>query len=366
MNNDAKNTKALIAMSGGVDSSVCAALMSKDGYDCIGVTMKLHSESADEQAEKTCCTANDAEDARSVCFMLGIKHYVFNLSGDFDREVIKRFIEAYETGFTPNPCIDCNRYIKFERLYQRAKELGCEVIATGHYARTEYDEQSGRWLLKKSRNIVKDQSYVLYAMTQEQLAHTRFPLGEFESKGEIRRIAEQMELINARKKDSQDICFVPNGDYSGFIRRYTGKDYPEGDFIGENGEVFGRHKGIICYTTGQRKGLGLSFAQPMYVCAKNPEKNTVTLAPESALYSSVLFARDFNWISLEQPPKEPLRVYAATRYHAKEAPAYALALPDGAVKITFDEPQRALSAGQAVVLYDGDIVVGGGTIFSKE
>lgn len=357
--------KALVAMSGGVDSSVCAALMKQSGYECTGVTMKLHSETEDE-CEKSCCTAKDAEDARAVCFKLGMKHYVFNFTGDFDELVIRRFVNAYENGFTPNPCIDCNRYMKFERLFLRAKELGLDVIATGHYARIEYDESSSRWLLKKAKNTAKDQSYVLYAMTQEQLEHTRFPLGEYESKEQIRAIAEELGFINASKKDSQDICFVPDGDYATFIRDYSGKDYPEGDFIGLDGQVYGTHKGIICYTIGQRKGLGLSFPQPMYVCRKDVKSNTITLAPEKELYSSCLIAADFNWISLATPPKEPIRVFAATRYHAKEAPAYAVSLEDGTVRVTFDKPQRAISAGQAVVLYDGDIVVGGGTIISKE
>ena len=349
-------------MSGGVDSSVSAALMKQAGYDCIGVTMKLHSEAEDECGEKSCCTARDAEDARSVCIKLGIKYYVFNFTGDFDRQVVQRFVSAYENGFTPNPCIDCNRYLKFDRLYERAKVLGCDYIVTGHYARIEFDEQRGRWLLKKSANEAKDQSYVLYSLTQEQLAHTQFPLGGFSGKDEVRALAEQLGLINADKKDSQDICFVPDGDYASFIRRYSGKEYPAGDFVDLSGKKVGTHKGIICYTIGQRKGLGLSFPEPMYVCAKSLADNTVTLAPERELYSKSLIAEDFNWISLENPSTEPIRVMARTRYHAKEAPAAARALPDGRVLVEFDEPQRAISAGQAVVLYDGDIVVGGGTI----
>lgn len=358
-------TKALIAMSGGVDSSVSAALMKQAGYDCIGVTMKLHNESEEDVCgEKSCCTARDAEDARGVCARLGMSYYVFNFTGDFDRQVIQRFVADYENGFTPNPCIDCNRYLKFDRLYERAKTLGCEYIVTGHYARIEFD--GNRWLLKKSLNAAKDQSYVLYSLTQEQLAHTKFPLGGFSSKEEVRAVAEQLGLINADKRDSQDICFVPDGDYAAFIRRYSGKDYPEGDFLDQNGKVVGRHKGLICYTIGQRKGLGLSFPEPMYVCAKSLAENTITLAPERELYSKSLTAADFNWISLPEPPKTPIRVMARTRYHAKEAAASAAANDDGTVRVVFDEPQRAISAGQAVVLYDGDIVVGGGTIVSAE
>lgn len=356
--------RALIAMSGGVDSSVAAALMLRAGYDCIGATMKLHGES-DTYREKSCCTASDAEDARGVCARLGMKYYVFNFAEDFDGQVIRRFAEAYEKGFTPNPCIDCNRFLKFDRLYRRAGELGCDLIVTGHYARTEYDEKSGRWLLKKSLNAAKDQTYVLYSLTQEQLAHTKFPLGDFDSKEKIREIARELDLVNAAKRDSQDICFVPDGDYAGFIRRYSGKDYPRGSFIDKSGKILGEHKGIIHYTIGQRKGLGLSFPQPMYVCEKNVADNTVTLAPESELYSRTLIADGFNWISRESAPEKPLRVWGKTRYSAREAPAYAEAAEDG-VKITFDEPQRAVTAGQAVVLYDGDIVVGGGTIIKTE
>lgn len=360
MNNNKQ--KALIAMSGGVDSSVSAALMVQAGYDCIGVTMKLHTETGEPCGEKSCCTEKDAEDARGVCARLGMKYYVFNFTGDFEENVIRRFVSAYENGFTPNPCIDCNRFMKFDRLYQRAEVLGCDFIVTGHYARIEFDEGRGRWLLKKAVNTEKDQSYVLYSLTQEQLSHTKFPLGGFASKDEVRAAAAELDLINAAKKDSQDICFVPDGDYAGFIRRYSGKDYPEGDFVDEKGNILGRHRGIICYTIGQRKGLGLSFPQPMYVAAKSIADNTVTLAPESSLYSLRLTAVDFNWISLSQPPSEPVRVMAKTRYRAKEAPAYASANPDGSVTVVFDEPQRAVTAGQAVVLYDGDVVVGGGTI----
>lgn len=355
--------KALIAMSGGVDSSVAAALMLKAGYDCIGVTMKLHEESG-TYSEKSCCTASDAEDARGVCARLGMKYYVFNFTEDFEKQVIRRFTEAYEKGLTPNPCIDCNRYLKFDRLYRRAEELGCDFIVTGHYARIEFDEKLGRYLLKKSLNSAKDQTYVLYSLTQEQLARTKFPLGDFESKEEIRELARGLDLINAEKRDSQDICFVPDGDYAGFIRRYSGKEYPRGSFVDKSGNVLGEHKGMIHYTIGQRKGLGLSFPVPMYVCGKNIGDNTVTLAPESELYSRTLIADDFNWISRE-PPEKPIRVWGKTRYSAKEAPAYAEVTPDG-VKITFDEPQRAVTAGQAAVLYDGDTVVGGGTIIRTE
>lgn len=355
-------SKALIAMSGGVDSSAAALLMRNAGYDCIGVTMKLHGGAGGEYFEKACCTASDAEDARSVCVKLGIPYYVFDFTADFSRNVIDRFVRAYEIGETPNPCIDCNRYLKFDRLFKRAKELGCDVITTGHYARVEFDEKTGRYLLKKSLNTAKDQSYVLYFLTQEQLAHIVLPLGEFADKAEVRSLAEENGLINAQKHDSQDICFVPDGDYARFIREYTGKNYPGGDFVLTDGSVIGEHKGVIAYTIGQRKGLGISYSEPLYVCGKSAEKNIVTLGTAKELFSSELTVRDFNLITLPEPPQEPLRVTVRTRYHAKEAPAAAFFNSDGTVTLRFGEPQRAAAPGQAAVLYDGDVVVGGGVI----
>ena len=257
---------ALIAMSGGVDSSVAAALMLEKGYQCIGVTMKLfQNEEIGIPRDHTCCSLEDVEDARSVAYSLGMPYYVFNFTEDFSRQVIDRFVKAYECGATPNPCIDCNRYMKFEKLYHRAKELHCDYVVTGHYARTAYDEKSGRWQLKKGRNAAKDQSYVLCFMTQDQIAHTIFPLGEYEDKEEIREIAQQHGFINAHKHDSQDICFVQDGDYGRFIEQYTGKTYPPGPFVTEDGRVLGQHKGIIRYTIGQRKGLGLALPAPLYV-----------------------------------------------------------------------------------------------------
>jgi tRNA-specific 2-thiouridylase len=354
--------KALIAMSGGVDSSVSAALMKEQGYECMGITMKLYeNETIGMAKEGTCCSLSDTEDARKVCSRLGMDYYVLNFKEDFAAQVIDRFVAAYEAGDTPNPCIDCNRYMKFDKLYRRAKELGCEYIVTGHYARVAYDGDSGRYLLKKSKNAPKDQSYVLAFLNQEQLAHTIFPLGEFTSKEEVRRVAENYGFVNARKHDSQDICFVPEGDYADFIRRYTGKEYPAGDFVTVDGEKLGEHRGIIRYTIGQRKGLGLALPAPLYVCRKDMEKNQVVLSPEDALFTDCCIVGDFNWIAYEQP-KQPVRVTAKTRYHAKEAAAVATVLEDGRVQLLFDEPQRAITTGQAAVLYDGENVVGGGTI----
>ena len=352
--------KAVIAMSGGVDSSVAAVCLVESGYTCVGATMKLFDKDCG-----TCGSAQEAEDARRVARQLGFDHHVYDFSFDFSAQVVDRFIAAYEQGRTPNPCIDCNRYMKFAALYEAAKSLGCDVIATGHYARVVYDERRAKWTLKKAKNLAKDQTYVLYFLTQEQLAHTRFPLGEFDSKDEVRAVAERYGFANAHKKDSQDICFVPDGKYADFIRSRTGREYSAGNFIDRDGNVLGQHKGIIGYTIGQRKGLGLALPAPLYVCRKDVENNTVVLAPESALYTRRLWAENVNWIAGETPA-EPVRCAARTRYSAKEAPATVTAYADGRAEIVFDEPQRAVTEGQAVVLYSDDEVLGGGTIAKAE
>lgn len=354
------NQKAIIAMSGGVDSSVAAYLMKERGYDCMGATMKLfHNEDIGISREHSCCSLDDVADARSVAYKLGMPYYVFNFSERFEKDVIDRFVAAYESGRTPNPCIDCNRYLKFDKLYLRAKELEYDYVVTGHYARIERDA-SGRYLLKKAKDKDKDQSYVLYAMSQEQLAHTLFPLGCM-TKPEVRQIAEAQDFVNAHKHDSQDICFVQNGSYADFIEQYTGKRYPEGNFIDKEGHILGRHRGVIRYTVGQRKGLGISFQEPMYVCGVDPMDNTVTLGKESELYSRMLTAKDINLISCARL-EQPIRLKAKVRYRQAEQWATVTQLDADTLQIEFDEPQRAVTKGQAVVLYDGDIVVGGGTI----
>lgn len=357
------SNKALIAMSGGVDSSVAAFLTKKAGYECMGATMKLyHNEDIGLCKEHTCCSVDDVEDARNVATALGMPYYVFNFSERFTEEVMDKFVRCYECGITPNPCIDCNRYLKFEYLYNRAKELGLHYVVTGHYARIEHDETTGRYLLKKSVDEQKDQSYVLYSLNQEQLSHTLFPLGGM-CKSEVRAIAEEEGFINAKKHDSQDICFVPDGKYAEFIENYTQKHYPAGDFIDINGNVLGKHKGIIRYTVGQRKGLGLSLKEPMYVMSVNVSDNTVTLGRNEDLFSTTLTARDINLISVPEITT-PLRVKAKVRYRHTEQWATVTQTDTDEIKLVFDEPQRAITKGQAVVMYDGDIVVGGGTITS--
>lgn len=352
--------KALIAMSGGVDSSVAAYLIKNQGYDCIGCTMKLYdNEDIGISRSRTCCSLDDVEDARSVAYKIGIPYHVFNFSDGFREKVIEKFVRSYESGETPNPCIDCNRYMKFDKLYERVRILGCEYIVTGHYARIEYDGE--RYVLKKALDETKDQSYVLYSLTQEQLAHTLFPLGNMR-KIEVREIAEKNGFINAEKPDSQDICFVPNGKYAEFLEYHTGKSYPTGDFLSADGVVLGKHKGIIRYTVGQHKGLGISSEEPLYVKKINTSDNTVILGKESELYSWDVIVCDFNWISGEAPKSE-IRCKAKVRYRQKEQWATVTLIGETSVKIVFDEPQRATTPGQAAVLYDGDIVLGGGTIY---
>ncbi|MDO4293796.1 MAG: tRNA 2-thiouridine(34) synthase MnmA [Eubacteriales bacterium] len=351
--------KAMIAMSGGVDSSAAAWLMKRDGYDCMGVTMRLFA-GGDSCSKRggTCCSLEDIEDARSVARQLGIPYFVFNFTEDFSGKVMDRFVCAYENGFTPNPCIDCNRYMKFEKLLQRARALEYDYVVTGHYARIE--ERNGLFVLKKGVDESKDQSYVLYSLDQEQLAHMKFPLGGMK-KTQIRAMAEEAGLVNARKKDSQDICFVPDGNYAGFIERYTGRSFPPGNFVDLDGRVMGQHKGIIHYTVGQRKGLGLALKEPAYVCRICPEDNTVVLGRDSDLWSRELTASGFRWSSGEAP-RESLRIKAKIRYRHREQWATAEATGPDSIHLVFDEPQRAITRGQSVVLYDEDTVVGGGMI----
>ncbi|MCD8005731.1 MAG: tRNA 2-thiouridine(34) synthase MnmA [Oscillospiraceae bacterium] len=345
-------------MSGGVDSSVAAFLMKSSGYNCHGTTMRLYDHENDSSGLHTCCSEKDFEDAEDCALRLGIPFEVVNYTADFNEKIIEKFIRTYEAGGTPNPCIDCNRYMKFGKLIEFAKRRGLFYICTGHYARIE--KRDGRFLLKKAVDAAKDQSYVLYSLTQNQLEHIKFPLGEM-TKSEVRALAEQEGFLNAHKHDSQDICFVPDGDYEAFMESYTGKNYPEGDFKFIDGKLAGKHHGAVGYTIGQRRGLGISYSEPVYVLDKDMENNIVYVGTENMLYSTGLIADDVNWIAIEKLTK-PLRVTAKTRYRQKEFPAEVVPFENGRFRLDFDEPQRAVTKGQAVVLYQGDIVVGGGTI----
>ena len=350
--------KVMVGMSGGVDSSVAAKLLIDSGYDVTGVTLKLFDGGDISEDFRTCCSLSDVEDARSVCYRLGIDHFVFNFKEAFRKKVINQFTESYLNGKTPNPCIECNRHIKFDKMLRRAEELGFDYIATGHYAERVYDYKTNRYILKRPKDRSKDQTYVLYGLTQYQLSKTLFPLGEYE-KSDIRRIAEAAGLINSRKPDSQDICF--DGDYASFIKKNTGAEIKEGNFISADGDVIGRHKGIINYTIGQRRGIGISIGKPAYVTDKNALENTVTIGDESNLYKSEITAYDVNLISLDSISDE-MRVTAKVRYSRNEQAAVVIPSGNGEVLVKFDEPQRAPASGQAVVFYDGDVVIGGGTI----
>lgn len=348
--------KALIGMSGGVDSSVAAYLTQQAGLDCAGATMLLYT----GQDREGSCSSDGVHDAKAVADRLNMPFHVLNLSREFEKQVMEDFVLCYEAGATPNPCIQCNRHLKFGRFLDCARELGYDCIVTGHYARILHNSDTGRWELRKAADEAKDQSYFLYTLTQEQLSATRFPLGEL-TKAQAREIAENQGFINAKKRDSQDICFVPDGDYAAFLCRYTGKNYPQGDYLDLQGNVVGKHKGAVAYTLGQRKGLNLAMGEPVYVCGKDMEKNTVTVGPNEALMSTSLLANSCNWIAIPQP-EEPVKVLAKARSRMTEQPATVYPLEDGTVRVVFDKPQRAITPGQAVVFYQGDRVLGGGTI----
>lgn len=352
--NDDMTKKILAAMSGGVDSSVCALLLGQQGYDVVGATMRLHG------SENACGSDKDIKDAAAVCGRLGIEHKAVDMHDVFEREVIGRFVSSYERCETPNPCIECNRSLKFGSLLQYALDLGCDAVATGHYARIVHDEETGRFLLKKAADISKDQTYVLYSLGQHQLEHTVFPLGGL-TKAQVREIAEKAGFVNAHKHDSQDICFVPDGDYASFIERHTGRTYPEGDFIDRSGRVLGRHSGIIRYTIGQRRGLGIALGERSYVTALDPFANTVTLGSNDDLFSKTLRIARINLITVPEL-NAPIRAAVKIRYNQTEQPATVTQLDSDLIEITFDEPQRAVTKGQAAVIYSGDTVIGGGTI----
>ena len=358
---ETQRPRALIAMSGGVDSSVAAWLMQQAGYDCTGITMRLtRNETLGQSGFHTCCSEKDIEDAAEVAFAMDIPYEVLDFTADFREKIIEKFVRVYEAGGTPNPCIDCNKYMKFNHLLHWAQEHGMEYVVTGHYARVEQDEATGRWVLKKGLDEGKDQSYVLYNLTQDQLAHVRLPLGALH-KTEVREIAEKQHFINARKHDSQDICFVPDGDYARFIEENSGRKIPGGNFVWEDGTIIGKHKGITHYTIGQRKGLGLAMGRPVVVTEIRPGTGEVVIGEADAVFSTTLRANRLNWMGIPGLDGER-RFLAKIRYNHGGAMCTARMVGPDQVECVFDGPVRAVTPGQAVVFYDGGYVAGGGTI----
>ncbi len=374
-----------VAMSGGVDSSTAAALLKNQGQDLVGFSMQLWNQRRinvgpdGEPLPSRCCSLDDLYDARAVAAKLGFPFYVVNLESEFERDVVRPFVDKYLNGLTPSPCVACNSFLKFDKLVELAKTAEAEKVATGHYARVEYDQTRGRWLLLRAVNRPKDQSYFLFELTQEQLSYALFPLGEM-TKQEVREIAEAAGLPTAGKPESQEICFIPDGNYARFIERYLDEEKTQnagrnelpvlnqdssrlvpGDIVTTAGEVIGRHQGIHRYTVGQRKGLGIAAPQPLYVVQVDARENRVVVGSSDDLLKNEMVVRRINWISIEELT-EPLRVTVKIRSRAEEAPATLRSGDEGAVIVTFDEPQRAVTPGQAAVFYDGDIVVGGGWI----
>lgn len=354
--------KVMLGMSGGVDSSVAAAILLRQGYEVIGVTLQIWQD-MDEEAKKSeggCCSLSAVDDARRVANNLGIPYYVLNFKDIFNKTVIEYFKEEYFKGRTPNPCIACNRHVKWQAMLDKAVAMGIDYIATGHYAKVVKDSASGRYILKKSVTDRKDQTYALYNLTQEQLSRTLMPVGDY-SKEQIREIAKEIGLSVATKPDSQEICFISDNDYGRFLSENSTNKIIPGKFVDTNGKVLGTHKGIVHYTVGQRKGLGIAFGKPMFVVALDAENNRVILGEDSEVFADTLTASDLNFISMEGP-YDGMRVSAKIRYSAKEAPATIWLMGEKQIRVVFDTPQRAITPGQSVVFYDGDVVVGGGTI----
>lgn len=353
--------KVVVGMSGGVDSSVAAYLLLKAGYDVIGVTMQIWQDEDVEvqSANSGCCGLSAVDDARRVANKLGIPYYVMNFKEEFTNSVIDYFVEEYQNGYTPNPCIACNRYVKWESLLDRSLSIGAKYIATGHYAKITKLE-NGRYTLQESVTADKDQTYALYNLTQDQLAHTLMPVGEY-TKDEIRKIAKEIDLRTHNKPDSQEICFIPDNNYAKFISEYTKKEQEEGNFINSDGQVIGRHKGIINYTIGQRRGLNLSMGHPVFVLAIRPETNEVVIGNSDEVYSDKLYANDLNFMSIPDLEGD-MKVTGKIRYSHKGSTCTIRKVADDKIECIFDEPQRAITPGQAIVFYDKDIVVGGGTI----
>ena len=349
-----ENKKVLLGMSGGVDSSVSAILLKEMGYEVVGCTMKLW-EGDKRVAEKS------IEDAKKVCKILGIEHHVIDLQDKFRCNVINTFIKEYQKANTPNPCIECNKYIKFGEFFEQADKLGCKYVATGHYSRIEYSEKYGQYVLKKAREEKKDQSYFLYTISKEKLAKIIFPLQDYTSKDEIREIAKKIDLPVAEKKDSQEICFIPDGNYTEFLKIYANQKNKKGDIILKDGTKLGEHQGYVNYTIGQRKGLGISYKEPLYVIKLDENKNQVIVGTEKDLYQKELEGKNINWII--EPKNKEIECFAKIRYRAKEAKAKVIIEDNNSVRVKFEENQRAITKGQSVVFYDEDgIVLGGGKI----
>lgn len=356
-----ENKKVLLGMSGGVDSSVSAVLLQKQGYEVIGCTMKLW-EPGDDGEESTCCGSQAVYDAKRVCDQLGIPHYTINCKDEFKNKVVDNFIQEYKEARTPNPCVECNRYLKFGSFYQKAKELECNYIATGHYASIQFSDKYKQYVLKKSKEEKKDQTYFLYTIPKEILEHIIFPLQDYTSKEDTRKIAEENKLLVAQKKDSQEICFIPDDDYQRFLKKYGKYKSQKGNIVLKNGKVLGQHAGFINYTIGQRKGLGISYQEPLYVLELDKEKNEVVVGTQKELYSKELYAKEVNWMVFDKL-EEPIKCKAKIRYRSKEATCMVYSDKD-AIKVVFDDEQRAITPGQSVVFYDDEgIVLGGGKIF---
>lgn len=356
------STKVVVGMSGGVDSSVAAWLLKEQGYDVIGVTMQIWQDEDTEvqEAEGGCCGLSAVDDARRVAMDLGIPYYVMNFKDEFRRNVMDYFVGEYVDGRTPNPCIACNRYVKWESLLRRSMAIGADYIATGHYARIG-QLPGGRYALKTSVTAAKDQTYALYNLTQDQLAHTLMPVGQYH-KEEIRDMAERLGLPVANKPDSQEICFIPDHDYARFIEEYTGKNVPAGNFVDLEGRVLGQHRGITHYTVGQRKGLNLSMGRPVFVVEIRPDTNEVVIGDGNDVFTNVLRCDKLNWMAVDGLHGSPMEVTAKIRYSHRGTPCTIRELENGTVECEFHEPVRAATPGQAVVFYDGDYVAGGGTI----